>query len=150
MDIHEIMAMLPHRYPFLMIDRVVELVPGERVVALKNVTINEPQFAGHFPSQPVMPGVLMVEAIAQACGIMAMSANPTFRERPLYLLGLDKVRFRSPVRPGDQVRVEVVKRSEKRGIWFFSANLTVEGRTVVEGEVMATVLVDKPAPGESA
>lgn len=144
MDITEIMAMLPHRYPFLMIDRVVELVPGQRVVAVKNVSINEPQFQGHFPGQPVMPGVLMVEAIAQACGIMAMSANPTFRERPLYLLGLDKVRFRSPVRPGDQVRIEVVKTNEKRGIWFFEATLTVEGKAVVEGEVMATVLVDKP------
>lgn len=144
MDISEIMAMLPHRYPFLMLDRVVELEPGRRVVAVKNVSINEPQFQGHFPGQPVMPGVLMVEAIAQACGIMAMSANPAFRERPLYLLGLDKVRFRAPVRPGDQVRIEVTKTNEKRGIWFFEANLTVEGKTVVGGEVMATVLVDKP------
>ncbi len=144
MDISEIMAMLPHRYPFLMIDRVIELDPGARIVALKNVTINEPHFAGHFPSQPVMPGVLMVEAIAQACGIMAMSANPTFKERPLYLLGLDGIRFRSPVRPGDQLRIEVVKRAEKRGIWFFTAKVSVADKIVVEGEVMATVLVDKP------
>ncbi len=147
MDISEIMAMLPHRYPFLMIDRVLELDPGKRIVALKNVTINEPHFTGHFPSQPVMPGVLMVEAIAQACGIMAMSANPTFKERPLYLLGLDGIRFRSPVRPGDQLRIEVLKRAEKRGIWFFTAKVSVEDKVVVEGEVMATVLVDKP--GES-
>ena len=143
MDISEIMAMLPHRYPFLMIDRVLELDPGKRIVALKNVTINEPHFTGHFPSQPVMPGVLMVEAIAQACGIMAM----TFKERPLYLLGLDGIRFRSPVRPGDQLRIEVLKRAEKRGIWFFTAKVSVEDKVVVEGEVMATVLVDKP--GES-
>ncbi|MSQ02847.1 MAG: 3-hydroxyacyl-ACP dehydratase FabZ [Myxococcales bacterium] len=144
MDISEIMAMLPHRYPFLMIDRVVELDPGVRIVALKNVTINEPHFTGHFPSQPVMPGVLIVEAIAQACGIMAMSANPTFKERPLYLLGLDGIRFRSPVRPGDQLRIEVLKRAEKRGIWFFTARVSVADKTVVEGEVMATVLTDKP------
>jgi len=144
MDISAIMAMLPHRYPFLMLDRVVELEPGQRVVAIKNVTINEPQFQGHFPGQPVMPGVYMVEAIAQACGVMAMSANPTFRERPLYLLGLDGIRFRAPVTPGDQLRITVVKTNEKRGIWFFDANVSVEGRTVVDGHVMATVLVDKP------
>lgn len=144
MDILEIMAMLPHRYPFLMIDRVVELAPGQRVVAIKNVTINEPHFNGHFPGQPVMPGVLVVEAVAQACGIMAMSAHPSFRERPLYLLGLDGIRFRAPVRPGDQLRIVVDKTGEKRGIWFFDANVSVEGRTVVEGQVMATVLVDRP------
>ncbi len=141
MDISEIMAMLPHRYPFLMIDRVIELLPGQRVVALKNVTINEPHFSGHFPGQPVMPGVLVVEAIAQACGVMAMSANPSFRERPLFLLGLDGIRFRSPIVPGDQLRITVVKVSERRGIWFFDADVTVEGKTVVEGRVMATVVV---------
>ena len=144
MDINEIMAMLPHRYPFLMIDRVVELTPGERVVAIKNVTINEPHFTGHFPGQPVMPGVLVVEAIAQACGVMAMSYRPEFRERPLFLLGLDKIRFRAPIRPGDQLRIEVTKSSEKRGIWFFDADVRVDGKTVVEGQVMATVIVDKP------
>ncbi|GDX78503.1 3-hydroxyacyl-[acyl-carrier-protein] dehydratase FabZ [Deltaproteobacteria bacterium] len=144
MDISEIMAMLPHRYPFLMIDRVLELTPGQRVVALKNVTINEPHFTGHFPGQPVMPGVLVVEAIAQACGVMAMSAHPSFKERPLFLLGLDGIRFRQPIRPGDQLRITVVKASERRGIWFFEADVTVDGKTVVEGKVMATVIVDKP------
>ncbi len=143
MDITEIMAMLPHRYPFLMIDRVLELSPGERVVALKNVSINEPQFTGHFPAQPVMPGVLVVEAIAQACGVMAMSAHPDMRTKQVFLLGLDGIRFRTPVRPGDQLRITVTKTGEKRSIWFFDADVTVEGKTVVEGKVMATV-VDRP------
>lgn len=140
MDINEIMAMLPHRYPFLMIDRVLELSPGERVVALKNVSINEPHFTGHFPGQPVMPGVLVVEAIAQACGVMAMSAHPDMRQKQVFLLGLDGIRFRTPVRPGDQLRITVQKTGEKRSIWFFDADVTVEGRTVVEGKVMATVV----------
>jgi 3-hydroxyacyl-[acyl-carrier-protein] dehydratase len=144
MDVTEIMAMLPHRYPFLMIDRVLELSPGERVVALKNVSINEPQFTGHFPGQPVMPGVLVVEAIAQACGVMAMTANPEMRQKQVFLLGLDGFRFRSPVRPGDQLRIAVTKTGEKRSIWFFDADVTVDGKTVVEGKVMATV-VDRPA-----
>ncbi|MBM4369304.1 MAG: 3-hydroxyacyl-ACP dehydratase FabZ [Deltaproteobacteria bacterium] len=143
MDITEIMAMLPHRYPFLMIDRVLELSPGERVVALKNVSINEPQFTGHFPAQPVMPGVLVVEAIAQACGVMAMSAHPDMRTKQVFLLGLDGIRFRAPVRPGDQLRIAVTKTGEKRSIWFFDADVTVDGKTVVEGKVMATV-VDRP------
>ncbi len=140
MDINEIMAMLPHRYPFLMIDRVLELSPGERVVALKNVSINEPHFTGHFPGQPVMPGVLVVEAIAQACGVMAMSAHPDMRQKQVFLLGLDGIRFRTPVRPGDQLRIAVQKTGEKRSIWFFDADVTVEGKTVVEGKVMATVV----------
>ena len=143
MNIHEIMKVLPHRYPFLMIDRVLECDPGVRVVALKNVTINEPCFMGHFPGTPVFPGVLIVEAMAHACGIVAMSANPDLGKKIVYLVGLDGFRFRKPVVPGDALRITVEKIAEKRSIWKFSALVEVEGKRVAEGEVMATV-VDPP------
>ncbi|MES2641834.1 MAG: 3-hydroxyacyl-ACP dehydratase FabZ [Myxococcota bacterium] len=143
MNIHEIMKVLPHRYPFLMIDRVLECDPGVRVVALKNVTINEPCFMGHFPGTPVFPGVLIVEAMAQACGIVAMTAHPEMGNKVVYLAALDGFRFRKPVIPGDSLRITVEKLAEKRSIWKFSAIVEVEGKKVAEGEVMATV-VDPP------
>ncbi|MDP2305343.1 MAG: 3-hydroxyacyl-ACP dehydratase FabZ [Pseudomonadota bacterium] len=143
MNIHEIMKVLPHRYPFLMIDRVLECDPGVRVVALKNVTINEPCFMGHFPGMPVFPGVLIVEAMAQACGIVAMTAHPEMGNKVVYLAALDGFRFRKPVIPGDSLRITVEKLAEKRSIWKFSARVEVEGKLVAEGEVMATV-VDPP------
>jgi 3-hydroxyacyl-[acyl-carrier-protein] dehydratase len=143
MNIQEILSLLPHRYPFLMIDRVLELDPGTRVVALKNVSVNEPCFQGHFPGAPTFPGVLIVEAIAQACGIIALSANPEMRTKLVYLAALDGVRFRKPVTPGDALHIAVEKVAEKRSIWKFSANVTVDGKLVAEGEVMATV-VDRP------
>lgn len=143
MNIHEIMKVLPHRYPFLMIDRVLECDPGVRVVALKNVTINEPCFMGHFPGMPVFPGVLLVEAMAQACGIVAMTAHPEMGNKVVYLAALDGFRFRKPVIPGDSLRITVEKLAEKRSIWKFSARVEVEGKLVAEGEVMATV-VDPP------
>jgi 3-hydroxyacyl-[acyl-carrier-protein] dehydratase len=139
MDIDKIMALLPHRYPFLMIDRVVELDPGERAVAVKCVTVNEPQFQGHFPGNPIMPGVLLTEAFAQAAGIVALSAHEDMAGMTVYLLGLDKVRFRKPVRPGDQVLITAVKASERRGIWNFDVVATVDGVKVADGGVMATV-----------
>lgn len=145
MDIREIQALLPHRYPFLLLDRVVELDPGVRVVALKNVSVNEPQFQGHFPGAPVMPGVLLVEAFAQACGVIAMSSNPGLgRDKLVYLAALDGFRFRKPVTPGDQVRISVVKTNEKRSIWMFDCKAEVDGKVVAEGSVMATV-ADRPA-----
>lgn len=139
MNIQEIQRILPHRYPFLMLDRVLEVTPGERVVALKNVSINEPYFQGHFPGAPVMPGVMLVEAIAQACGIIALTANPDYHDKVVYLCALDGFRFRKPVVPGDQVRFTVEKVAEKRAIWKFSARAEVDGKLVAEGEVMATV-----------
>ncbi len=143
MNIHEILRLLPHRYPFLMIDRVLELEPGVRVVALKNVTANEPCFQGHFPGVPVFPGVLIVEAVAQACGIIAMSAHPEMGQKLVYLAGLDGFRFRKPVIPGDSLRISVEKTAEKRSIWKFAARVEVDGKRVAEGEVLATV-VDAP------
>jgi 3-hydroxyacyl-[acyl-carrier-protein] dehydratase len=139
MDIDKIMALLPHRYPFLMIDRVVELDPGVRAVAVKCVTVNEPQFQGHFPGNPIMPGVLLTEAFAQAAGIVALSAHEDLAGMAVYLLGLDKVRFRKPVRPGDQVLITAVKAAERRGIWNFDVVATVDGVKVADGGVMATV-----------
>lgn len=144
MNIHEILKLLPHRYPFLMIDRVVEVEPGERVVALKNVSVNEPCFQGHFPSVPIFPGVLIVEAIAQAAGVLAMTAHPEMGQKVVYLAALDGFRFRKPVIPGDQLRITVEKLAEKRAIWKFAAKVEVEGKLVAEGEVMATVS-DAPA-----
>ncbi len=138
-DIDEIMRLLPHRYPFLMIDRVEEVDPGVRAVAVKCVTVNEPQFQGHFPTTPIMPGVLLCEAFAQTAGIVALSAHDDLAGRTVYLLGLDKVRFRKPVRPGDRVLITAEKESERRGIWNFKVVATVDGVKVADGGVMATV-----------
>ena len=138
-DIDEIMKLLPHRYPFLMIDRVEEVEPGVRAVAVKCVTVNEPHFQGHFPSMPIMPGVLLCEAFAQTAGIVALSAHSDLAGRAVYLLGLDKVRFRKPVRPGDRVMITAEKESERRGIWNFKVVATVDGVKVADGGVMATV-----------
>ncbi len=139
MDIDKIMELLPHRYPFLMIDRVEEVDPGVRAVAVKCVTVNEPQFQGHFPATPIMPGVLICEAFAQTAGIVALSAHEDLAGRTVYLLGLDKVRFRRPVRPGDRILITAEKESERRGIWNFKVVATVDGVKVADGGVMATV-----------
>jgi 3-hydroxyacyl-[acyl-carrier-protein] dehydratase len=139
MDIDKIMSLLPHRYPFLMIDRVEEVVPGERAVAVKCVSVNEPQFQGHFPGTPIMPGVLLTEAFAQTAGIVALSAHEELAGANVYLLGLDRVRFRKPVRPGDRVLITAEKESVSRGIWKFKVVATVDGVKVADGGVMATV-----------
>jgi 3-hydroxyacyl-[acyl-carrier-protein] dehydratase len=140
MNIDAILKMLPHRYPFLLIDRVLELEAGTKVVALKNVSINEPFFQGHFPGVPVFPGVLVIEAVAQACGIVALSANPDMSGRVVYLAAVDGFRFRKPVIPGDQLRITVEKIAEKRSIWKFQALVEVDGKKVAEGELMATIV----------
>ena len=148
-DIDGILELLPHRYPFLMIDRVLEVDPGQRAVGIKCVSINEPQFQGHFPEQPIMPGVLLCEAFAQMAGVVALTAYPDLAGKAVYLLGLDKVRFRKPVRPGDQVIITVAKESESRGIWRFSAVAEVDGKKVADGGVMATV-ADRQAASETS
>jgi 3-hydroxyacyl-[acyl-carrier-protein] dehydratase len=135
----QILRLLPHRYPFLMLDRVLEVEPGQRIVALKNVSANEPWVPGHFPSRAIMPGVLLVEAMAQACGAVALSAHADMADRIVLLAGIDAVRFRRPVVPGDQVRIHAEKLAEKRSIWKFAARCEVEGRVVAEAEVLATV-----------
>lgn len=138
MDVNEIREYLPHRYPFLLVDRVLELVPGESIVALKNVTVNEPYFNGHFPEHPVMPGVLIVEAMAQAAGILGFK---TMNKKPqdgsiYYFVGSDKLRFKRPVVPGDQLKLEATILSEKRGIWKFAVKASVDGAIVSSATIL--------------
>jgi len=138
MDIQKIQSLLPHRYPFLLVDRVVESEPGKRLTAIKNVTVNEPFFQGHFPSKPVMPGVLLIEAMAQATGLLAMESADVPKEAIYYLVGVDKARFKSPVVPGDQVRLEVEVIKHRRDIWVFAAEAKVDGKMVASAEIMCT------------
>lgn len=138
MDIHEVLKHLPHRYPFLLIDRVLECVPGKSLIALKNVSYNEPYFIGHFPQRPVMPGVLIIEALAQATGILAFrSTASTPSDGSLYyLVGIDNCRFKQPVEPGDQLILEVVLSRNVRNIWKFSTEARVGDEVVASADVM--------------
>ncbi|MCI0664609.1 MAG: 3-hydroxyacyl-ACP dehydratase FabZ [Acidobacteria bacterium] len=138
MDILKIREYLPHRYPFLMVDRVLECEPGKRILAIKNVTHNEPYFQGHFPRQPIMPGVLIMEALAQATGLLASESLPDVLGKGMtyYLVGLDKVRFKRPVIPGDQLTLEAVYLRHKRNIWAFSCRAEVDGEFVASAEIM--------------
>lgn len=138
-DIRKIMEFLPHRYPFILVDRVVEVVPDERIIGLKNVTINEPFFQGHFPHAPIMPGVLMVEAMAQVGGVLAFaSASPEEEHGKLiYFAGIDKVRFRKPVVPGDQLLLDVEMIKRRGATLKMTGKATVDGNIVAEAELMA-------------
>ena len=144
MDVVEIQKLLPHRYPFLLVDRVVEFHEGRSLVGIKNVTVNEPFFQGHFPEKPVMPGVLILEALAQATGILAFrtsNSRPT-DESLYYLVGIDEARFKHPVKPGDQLvlKVDVIK--SKRGVWKFNGEASVDGNVVATAELMCA---ERPA-----
>lgn len=138
MDIHYILKQLPHRYPFLLVDRVLELKKGESLVAIKNVTINEPFFPGHFPHRPVMPGVMILEALAQATGLLAFETAGEAPEGNMlyYFVGIDSARFRKPVEPGDQLRLEVKLLKHSRGIWKFEAYAKVDGEVVCDAQLM--------------
>ncbi|MFW1676667.1 3-hydroxyacyl-ACP dehydratase FabZ [Pontibacter sp. JAM-7] len=138
MDVKEIREYLPHRYPFLLVDRVLEIEVGQSIVAIKNVSVNEPFFNGHFPDYPVMPGVLIVEAMAQAAGILGFK---TMGKKPqdgsiYYFVGADNLRFKRPVVPGDQLRLEAKVRSERRGIWKFDVSSTVDGEMVSSATIL--------------
>ena len=137
-DIHEIQRLLPHRYPFLLVDRVIEYTPGEHLVAIKNITFNEPQFTGHFPQRVIMPGVLILESLAQATGLLAFkTADDVQSDNALYYLaGIDNARFKKPVEPGDQLRLEVKLVKNKRNFWKFSAEASVDGEMVVTADIM--------------
>ena len=138
-DVQGIMEMLPHRYPFLLVDRVMKLIPDDRIVAIKNVTINEPFFQGHFPGKPVMPGVLIIEAMAQAGGILAyQTAPPEKRNRLIYFMGMDKVRFRKMVVPGDQIIFEAKIIKFRTKVAKMSGTATVDDQLVAEAELMAS------------
>jgi 3-hydroxyacyl-[acyl-carrier-protein] dehydratase len=140
MNIQDVKNYLPHRYPFLLIDRVLELEIGKSIVALKNITFNEPQFTGHFPDQPIMPGVMIVEAMAQATGILAFKSEvgKPIDGQIYMLVGIDKVRFKRIVEPGDQLLIEVEVMTVKRGIWKFKCKASVDGNIVTSAELMCT------------
>ena len=141
MDVNQILDHLPHRFPMLLVDRVIECVPGERIVALKNVSINEPFFPGHYPHQPVMPGVLIIEAMAQAAAILSFKTldQKSDANTVYYFVGIDGARFKKPVCPGDQLRLEVSITFFKRSIWKFAAKALVDGQIAAEAELMCTM-----------
>jgi 3-hydroxyacyl-[acyl-carrier-protein] dehydratase len=141
MDIHQILKSLPHRYPILLVDRVLEIDKGKRIVALKNVSINEPHFQGHFPHRPVMPGVLQLEALAQAAAILAIDMMGTVLDEKTvyYFAGIDGARFKRPVEPGDQLRLEVELDRQKAGIFKFKARALVGEELATEAELMCTM-----------
>jgi 3-hydroxyacyl-[acyl-carrier-protein] dehydratase len=143
-DIEGILERLPHRFPFLMVDRVRSVTAGKSIVALKNVSANEAYFAGHFPGHPVMPGVLVIEALAQAAGVLAWE-SVTEQERLwiLYLVGIDKARFKQPVKPGDQLVLNVELVQRRRNLWRFEARAEVDGKVVAETDLL---LADGPKP----
>jgi 3-hydroxyacyl-[acyl-carrier-protein] dehydratase len=138
MDIEQIMRQLPHRYPFLLVDRVLECVPGQHLLALKNVTFNEPFFPGHFPHRPVMPGVMIIEALAQAAGILAFKTVRVVpnTETRFYFVAIDNARFRKPVEPGDQLMLKVTLKRSFKGIWKFHGLAEVDGQEVASAEIM--------------
>ncbi len=137
-EIKEIMQILPHAYPFLLVDRIIEMDPGKRVVGIKNVTYNEPFFPGHFPGRPIMPGVLIVEAMAQTAGILAFKSMPEEEQgKRVYFLGIDNVRFRKTVVPGDQLRLELEITKHRQSIWGFKGKALVDGKLVAEAELLA-------------
>ncbi len=138
LEIKEIMNILPHAYPFLLVDRIIELESGKRIVGIKNVTYNEPFFPGHFPGRPIMPGVLIVEAMAQTAGVLVFeSVSEEERKKPVFFLGIDNVRFRKPVIPGDQLRFELEITKHRQSIWGFKGKALVDGKLVAEAELLA-------------
>ncbi|MDN4500941.1 3-hydroxyacyl-ACP dehydratase FabZ [Alteromonadaceae bacterium BrNp21-10] len=137
-DIEEIMSLLPHRYPFLLVDRVTEMEAFKSISAYKNITFNEPCFMGHFPGKPIFPGVLILEALAQAAGVLGFKSSAKTDELYLYA-GIDKARFRSPVVPGDRLDLEVKLIKERRGIWKFSGVASVDGKEACSAEFMCAM-----------
>ena len=138
MDIHQVIKRLPHRYPFLLVDRVLELEDGKRIKALKNVTINEPFFVGHFPHRPVMPGVLMLEALAQTSALLSMipEGDELAPDVVYYFVGIDNARFKKPVTAGDQLHLHVEIARQMRGIWKYKVEARVDGEVVADAELM--------------
>jgi 3-hydroxyacyl-[acyl-carrier-protein] dehydratase len=139
-DVREIMEIMPHRYPFLLVDRIESLKEGEEIVGIKNVTINEPFFAGHFPGNPIMPGVLIIEAMAQVGGVLAFHSSPKeWAGSLVYFMGIDKVRFRKPVVPGDQLRLKLTTIRQKQKVFKMRGEAYVGDTLVAEAELMAAI-----------
>lgn len=143
MDIHNILKKLPHRYPILLVDRVLEIEKGKRIKALKNVTINEPFFQGHFPRMPVMPGVMIVESMAQTAAVLVVATlGEGARGKLVYFMTVDGARFRKPVTPGDQLRINVTRLQNRRNVWKFSAEAQVNGQTCADA-VFSAMIMDR-------
>lgn len=138
-DINEILKILPHRYPFLLVDKVAEFEAGKRAKGIKNVTINEPFFQGHFPGHPIMPGVLIIEAMAQVGGVLAFKSS-NVANKAVYFMGIDKARFRKPVLPGDRLELVLEVTKSRGSIWAFKGEAFVDGNLVAEAELMATIV----------
>lgn len=141
MDVKEIQKLLPHRYPFLLVDRIIDIEPGIKAVGIKNVTINEGFFQGHFPGHPIMPGVLIIEAMAQVAGVLAFRSGAS-EGRSVYFMSIEKAKFRKPVVPGDQLRLEISILQQRGNVWKFSGNAIVEEKVVAEAEFTA-MLTDR-------
>ncbi len=141
----EIMSILPHAFPFLLVDRILEVEPGKRIVGIKNVTYNEPYFPGHFPGRPIMPGVLILEAMAQTAGLLALQSMPEDekKKKPVFFLGIDNARFRKPVIPGDQLRLELEVTRQRQSIWGFKGKAWVDGKLVAEADLLAMMGEEK-------
>ncbi|MEX5213209.1 MAG: 3-hydroxyacyl-ACP dehydratase FabZ [Nitrospiraceae bacterium] len=143
LDIGDILKLLPHRYPFLLVDRIREWEPGQRIVGIKNVTANEPFFQGHFPERPIMPGVLILEAMAQVGGVLAFKSMPAADKPVVYLTGVDRAKFRRPVIPGDQLRFEIEVIKRRSPFWKMEGRALVETNLVCEAEITAMVTDEK-------
>ncbi len=143
-DIQQILELLPHRYPFLMVDRIIEIDGDDSCIGIKNVTANEPQFAGHFPGQPIFPGVLLVEAMAQTAGAICFRhiMKDATKARQVFFMTIDKCKFRKPVVPGDQVRFHMKKTNRRRTMWWFKGEARVDGTLVAEAEVGAMLVAE--------
>lgn len=142
-DIAQIMEAIPHRYPFLLVDKIIDVEKGETAVGIKNVTINEPFFPGHFPQKPVMPGVLILEAMAQTAGVLAIDfLGEDAKGKVVYFMSIDGAKFRKPVVPGDQLHMKVTKTRQKGPVWKFDAVATVDGEVVTEAKLMAMLAAE--------
>ena len=138
--VKEILELLPHRYPFLMIDRVIAMNGDESAIGIKNVTFNEPQFQGHFPEQPVFPGVLMIEGMAQTAGVLCVASGLVGKAKSVYFLTIDKAKFRKPVGPGDVIEYHMTKKARRKNMWWFRGEARVAGQIVAEAEVGAMLV----------
>ncbi len=136
-DIETVLKFLPHRYPFLMVDRVIDIRGDEHGIGIKNVTFNEPHFQGHFPDNPVFPGVLMIEGMAQTAGVLCIAATSSTRPKSVFFLTIDKAKFRKPVRPGDTIEYHMRKIAQRKNMWWYRGEAKVDGQVVAEGEVGA-------------
>jgi 3-hydroxyacyl-[acyl-carrier-protein] dehydratase len=139
-EIATVLKMLPHRYPFLMVDRVIEMNGDESAIGIKNVTFNEPQFMGHFPGNPVFPGVLMIEGMAQTAGVMCIASGVVGKAKAVYFMTIDKAKFRKPVVPGDVIEYHLKRKARRRNMWWYTAEAKVKGEVVAEAEVGAMLI----------